>query len=73
LGHFIEKRAARDPSQRLNVAVGTSGDTGSAAIEAVRGLPNVTNSTFLTSSLSYRYKRDSGAHSACIWLVNINR
>lgn len=36
LGYFVARR-----KQRLNILVGTSGDTGSAAIEAVRGLPGV--------------------------------
>ena len=36
LSHLLRKR-----NQRLTLLVGTSGDTGSSAIEAVRGLPNI--------------------------------
>ena len=36
LSHLLERR-----KERLTLLVGTSGDTGSSAIEAVRGLPNL--------------------------------
>ena len=36
LSHLLRRRG-----RRLTLLVGTSGDTGSSAIEAVRGLPNL--------------------------------
>ena len=36
LSHLLQRR-----HERLTLLVGTSGDTGSSAIEAVRGLPNL--------------------------------
>lgn len=43
LSYFLEKRNSQSKNQKkksvLNLLVGTSGDTGSSAIEAVRGLP----------------------------------